>query len=102
MARGLSRLRVQKGFEGRQSEPAIGCQKAFTPIYTQLQIPQQQALNCRDNLIGAETRARTGANFSVSTRIAAKSDLIAFNTGFLETQNPDVPNMVMAASIDAA
>jgi hypothetical protein len=95
-------LRVEKVFEGRQSEPAIGCQKALGPIYAQLQIPQQQALNCRDNLIGAETRAGTGANFSVSTRIAAKSDLIVFNTGFLEAQNPDVPNMVMAASIDAA
>ena len=68
----------------------------------QVEVGVHDALDRGNNLLGGKAGTGALANFRVFRCIAAKRDLVVLDTGAVEAEDADMPDMMVPAGIDAA
>src|SRR3954451_15959702 len=81
---------------------AVDLDERLVLVGAQLEIGLDDALDRVRHLLGRESRADDPADRRLVVGAAAQRDLVKFLALLVEAENADVPDMMMAAGVDAA
>ena len=99
MAFYLLRCNARFGIKGRlkrlQPQTAVGFKKSLVCAGAQIQIGINQAFNRRNDLGVGKSFTRAVPDCGGFGAIAAKRDLVAFDTGAIQSKYTDVANVMM-------
>ena len=101
MARPALMSSIELLLEGRLAEAAIGVEEALS-VLAPVEIDIEDRLHRIDDALGREGRADDVADAGILVGAAAEGHLIELLAFFVDAENADMADVMMAAGIDAA